>query len=130
MTTNLTGAAVEAGARAILAGADIGSFYASGDWEAAGADVQMSMYKAAADALTAALPILHPTIPNTVEALEQLPDGAILRAELGSGAISATRDGDKWGTAGSGWLHTSDELARHYSRITEWTVLWPLGGAA
>lgn len=78
-------------------------------------------------ALTAALPILHPTIPNTVEALDALPDGAILRAELGSGAISATRDGDKWGTAGSGWLHISDELARHYSRITEWTVLWPLG---
>ena len=81
-------------------------------------------------ALEAALPILHPTIPNTVEALDTLPDGAILRAELGSGAITATREGDEWGTAGNGWLHTSDELARYYSRITAWTVLWPLGGAA
>ena len=84
----------------------------------------------AAAALTATLAILHPTIPNTIEALGALPDGAILRAKLGSGAITATREGDEWGTAGNGWLHTSDELARHYSRITEWTVLWPLGGAA
>ena len=85
---------------------------------------------AARRTLAEVVPVLHPTIPNTVEALGALPDGAILRAELGSGAISATREGDKWGTSGSGWLHTSDELARHYSRITEWTVLWPLGGAA
>ena len=56
--------AVEAGARAILHGATIDSFYVQGDWEAAGYDVQQSMLKASRDALDAALTILNPTAPH------------------------------------------------------------------
>ena len=129
--TNLTEAAVEAGARAILAGADIGSFYASGDWEAAGADVQMSMHKAAAVALTAALPILHPTIPNTVEALEALPDGAIIRGEFPFGGADVwVKWQDDWLLTGGVALSDASYLAEVWRVITEWTVLWPLGGAS
>ena len=56
--------AVEAGARAILRGATIDSFYVQGDWEAAGYDVQQSMLKASRDALDAALAILNQTAPH------------------------------------------------------------------
>ena len=132
--TNPTEAAVEAGARAILAGADIGSLYASGDWEAAGADVQMSMYKAAADALTAALPILHPTIPNTIEALGALPLRSVAQGVDDDGdVVLIFRDdlGD-WGSLGDGEAYPTAQavaLAENLG-ITEWTVLWPLGGAA
>ena len=73
--------AVEAGARAILHGATIDGFYAQGDWEAAGYDVQQSMRKASSDALDAALAVLRPTVPNSVEALDALPRGTVLRGE-------------------------------------------------
>ena len=128
--TNPTEAAVEAGARAILAGADIGSFYASGDWDAAGADVQMSMYKASADALTAALPILHPATHNTVEALEALPIGSVIRGNDADGPVAERETSDEWAI----WDRscTTPQLVGLGQRhdITEWTVLWPLGGAA
>ena len=86
--------------------------------------------------LTAALPILHPTIPNTVEALEALPVDAVVRGcgELGAyTAIRACWLGiDLWlDDNGDPWL--VDGLADRTSSlhgITEWTVLWPLGGAA
>ena len=73
--------AVETGARAILHGATIDSFYAQGDWGAAGYDVQQSMLKAARDALEAALAILQPTVPSEVDALEALPVGTVLRGD-------------------------------------------------
>ena len=128
MTTNLTEAVVEAGARAILAGADIGSFYASGDWDAAGADVQMSMHKAAAVALTAALPILHPTIPNTVEALEELPEGSIIRHDEGLLWVRIAEH--LWADGPHEPAVTTQRVTLSAPTGTAWTVLWPLGGAA
>lgn len=51
--------AVRAGARAILAGADMDAFYAQGDWESAGVDIQQSMLKASRDTISAGLKVLE-----------------------------------------------------------------------
>lgn len=88
-------------------------------------------------ALTAALPILHPTIPNTVEALEALPVDAVIRGYGELGAYTAIHvrwlGSDLWlNDNGEPWR--ADGLADRRDStlhgITEWTVLWPLGGAA
>ena len=95
-------------------------------------------------ALAAAMPHLHPTIPNTVDALEQLANTSdaqvVIRGldrdddpftvvcvswdsvNLG---LWVTDAGEVWHTESLVDLTTSSDI-----RITEWTVLWPLGGVA
>ena len=61
-------------------------------------------------ALDAALAVLQPTVPNTAEALDQLPDGTIIRSHKGT---VAERDESYWWVSGDeAW--TVDELAAHH----------------
>lgn len=118
--------AVEAGARAILHGATIDSFYAQGDWEAAGYDVQQSMRKAARDALEAALAVLQPAVPNEVEALDALPVGTVLRGDAREeGVIVAHLTCLGW-TEGEVPYDSTRLLFRHADLlgIDSWLVLW------
>ena len=95
----------------------------SGDWD-----------REAHTALETALPILHPTIPNTVEALGALPLRSVAQGVDDDGdVVLIFRDdlGD-WGCLGDGEAYPTAQavaLAENLG-ITEWTVLWPLGGAA
>ena len=88
------------------------------------------MTREAEVALTAALPILHPAIPNTVEALEELPIGSVIRGNDADGPVAERETSDEWAI----WDRscTTPQLVGLGQRhdITEWTVLWPLGGAA
>lgn len=85
-------------------------------------------------ALSAAMPHLHPTIPNTVEALGALPLRSVAQGVDDDGdVVLIFRDdlGD-WGCLGDGEAYPTAQavaLAENLG-ITEWTVLWPLGGAA
>lgn len=113
----ITDEAVEAGARAILRGATIDSFYSQGDWEAAGYDVQQSMRKAASDALDAALAILHPTVPNTADALDVLPRGTVLRGE--------DHEGTPWLVSLASAFDSAQSVPYWRSAgIDSWRVLW------
>ena len=85
-------------------------------------------------ALTAALPILHPTIPNTVEALGALPLRSVAQGVDDDGDVVLIFHDDlgDWGCLGDGEAYPTAQavaLAENLG-ITEWTVLWPLGGAA
>ena len=118
--------AVETGARAILHGATIDSFYAQGDWGAAGYDVQQSMLKAARDALEAALAILQPTVPSEVDALEALPVGTVLRGDAReAGVIVAHLTCLGW-TEGEVPYDSTRLLFRHADLlgIDSWLALW------
>ena len=98
----------------------------------------------AREMLTAALPILHPTIPNTVEALEQLAIASGAQAIIRGldqdddpiTAICVSWDSEYlalWVTDMAEERHTLrlvDLTTSRDIRITEWTVLWSLGGAA
>ena len=88
-------------------------------------------------ALTAALAVILPVVPNTVEALDQLPDGAVIRG-VGHGGYATVFelvDGG-WRITGSAtWRKTAAlvQYARWCDGITEWVVLhWrnEAGGAA
>ena len=89
----------------------------------------------ARSALEAALPILHPQIPNTVEALEALPEGSVIQmagTTLAETCVYA-RWSYGWAGAGSYAVPTSSELvacAEAEPSIPGWRVLWPLGGVA
>lgn len=76
-------------------------------------------------ALRAALPHLQPTIPNTVEPLDRLPVGTIIRGETGSArgtlVAEAAAEGD-WEIAGYDEPWLTDGLARFH--VAEWTVVW------
>ena len=86
-------------------------------------------------ALEAALPILHPTISNTVEVLEALPVGSVIQTvdtPLADTSVY-TRWSYGWVGAGSYAVLTTSELvacAEAEPSIPEWRVLWPLGGAS
>jgi len=81
-------------------------------------------------ALTAALPILHPATHNTVEALEALPIGSVIRGNDADGPVAERETSDEWAIwDGSYTTPQLVGLERRYG-ITEWTVLWPLGGAS
>ena len=85
----------------------------------------------AAAALEAAMSHLHHQIPNTVEALEALPDGAIIRGEFPFGGADVwVKWQDDWLLSGGVALSDASYLAEVWRVITEWTVLWPLGGAS
>ena len=104
----------------------------SGDWD-----------REAHTALEAAMPHLHPTIPNTVEALEQLAIASGAQAIIRGldqdddpiTAICVSWDSEYlalWVTDMAEERHTLrlvDLTTSRDIRITEWTVLWPLGGA-
>ena len=118
--------AAEAGARAILHGATIDSFYTQGDWEAAGYDVQQSMRQAASDALDAAHAVMHPTVPNDTAALDALPVGTVLRGDAREEGVIVAH------LTCLGW--TEDEAPYDSTRllfryadllgIDSWQVLW------
>lgn len=82
----------------------------------------------AAAALTAALPILHPTIPNTIEALEQLPEGSIIRHDEGLLWVRIAEH--LWADGPHEPAVTTQRVTLSAPTGTAWTVLWPLGGAA
>lgn len=125
--------AVEAGARA-LAGGNQERFY-----EYPNTDRERERYRQEArEVLDAALPLLHPTIPNTVEALEAThPDTVLMAWDVADPALSyvvvRTASNDyQWAEVGVRRPGTHGELAVIAADrgITEWTVLWPIGGAA
>ena len=79
-------------------------------WEEANADEREYHRDCAEAALDAALAVLQPTVPNTAEALDQLPDGTIIRSHEGT---VAERDESYWWVSGDeAW--TVDELAAHH----------------
>ena len=86
-------------------------------------------------ALSAAIPHLHPTIPNTVEALEALPVGSVIQTvdtPLADTSVY-TLWSYGWVGAGSYAVLTTSELvacAEAEPSIPGWRVLWPLGGVA
>lgn len=84
-------------------------------------------------ALSAAMPHLHPTISNTVEALEALPVGVVLRTVDEDGDVwVASRFRREWWDLGSGQDLLSTEGMANWADEggpSAWTVLWPLGGA-
>lgn len=79
-------------------------------------------------ALEAALAVLHPHVPNTVEALDALPVGTVLRGVDQDGDLtvamrSATGD---WVSIGASLEAETDAMQTHghdYG-ITEWTVIY------
>ena len=85
-------------------------------------------------ALSAAMPHLHPTIPNTVEALEALPIGSVIQT-AGTTPVETgvyTRWSYGWAGADSYAVPTTSELAAYAEAelgLPGWIVLWPLGGA-
>ena len=89
----------------------------------------------ARSALEAALPILHPQIPNTVEALEALPEGSVIQTVGTTLADTCvyTRWSYGWAGAGSYAVPTTSELVAYAEAelgLQGWIVLWPLGGVA
>ena len=86
-------------------------------------------------ALSAAIPHLHPTIPNTVEALEALPVGSVIQTvdtPLADTSVY-TLWPYGWIGAGSYAVLTTSELvtcAEAEPSIPGWRVLWPIGGVA
>ena len=62
-------------------------------------------------ALDAALAVLHPTVPNTTEALDQLPVGTVIRAD---GQAYVHTDAWEWVETVTGTASTADELAAHH----------------
>ena len=86
-------------------------------------------------ALSAAMPHLHPTIPNTVEALEALPEGSVIQPAGTTLADTCvyTRWSYGWAGAGSYAVPTTPELVAYAEAelsLPGWIVLWPLGGVA
>lgn len=86
-------------------------------------------------ALSAAMPHLHPTIPNTVEALEALPEGSVIQiaGTTLADACVYTRWSYGWAGAGSYAVPTTSELvasAEAELGLPRWIVLWPMGGAS
>ena len=80
--------------------------------------------------LAEVVPVLHPTIPNTVEALGALPIGSVIRGNDADGPVAERETSDEWAIwDGSYTTPQVVDLGQRYD-ITEWTVLWPLGGAA
>ena len=89
-------------------------------------------------ALSAAMPHLHPTIPNTVKALEALPEGSVIQTAgttLADTCVYTRWPGSKsrWAGAGSYAVPTTSELVAYAEAelgLPGWRVLWPMGGAS
>ena len=86
-------------------------------------------------ALEAAMPHLHPTIPNTVEALGALPVGSVIQTVGTTLADTCVyvRWSYSWAGAGSYAVLTSSELAAYAEAefsLPGWIVLWSPGGVA
>lgn len=89
-----------------------------------------SWQHAARRTLAEVVPALHPTIPNTVEALEALPIGSVIRGNDADGPVAERETNDEWAIwDGSYTTPQVVGLGQRYD-IPAWTVLWPLGGAA
>ena len=73
-------------------------------------------------ALDAALAVLQPVVPNTAEALDQLPDGTIIRSHEGT---VAERDESYWWALGDeAWWTTRQLTGAAVSAPASWTILW------
>ena len=81
------------------------------DWDEANADERQYHRDCAETALDAALAVLHPTVPNTTEALDQLPVGTVIRAD---GQAYVHTDAWEWVETVTGTASTADELAAHH----------------
>ena len=79
-------------------------------------------------ALAAALPHMHPTVPNEAEALDALPDGAVIRGMNDDGAVVAENWWGTWRATGGYYSYSSSEWVSYWRDIATWTVLWPLCG--
>ena len=70
--------------------------------------IMAAMFRDYADAgLDAALAVLHPTVPNEVEALEALPVGTVLRGDTRAYVHTATWE---WVETVAGTAYTAAEL--------------------
>lgn len=108
--------AIEAAARALW---DTGGT----DWNEANADERHYHRDCAEVALNAALAVLHPTIPNTVEALHDLPIGTVIRSDEDS--VAERAEGYWWVTGVEAWWATRQLTGVVItSTPTAWTVLW------
>ena len=74
-------------------------------------------------ALEAALPHLQPTIPNTVDALDALTVGSVIRAEYPDGTYVAELAQEGWDLAGYSYPSSAGNLAAIVG-VTEWTIVW------
>ena len=74
-------------------------------------------------ALRAALPHLQPTIPNTVDALDALTVGSVIRAEYPDGTYVAELAQEGWDLAGYSYPSSAGNLAAIVG-VTEWTIIW------
>ena len=89
----------------------------------------------AAAALSAAMSHLHPTIPNTVEALEALPEGSVIQTAgttLEDSCV-CTLWSYGWACVGSYVVLSTSELVASTDAelgLPGWIVLWTLGGVA
>ena len=110
-------AAIEAAARALWATGGT-------DWYEANADERHYHRDCAETALDAALAVLQPTIDNTVEALDKLPVGTVLRGDDGSVRTRAPGGGWVKGAPLTG-VRTVDLVnIGTYKRVTEWLVIY------
>ena len=74
-------------------------------------------------ALRAALPHLQPTVPNTVDALDALTVGSVIRAECPDGTYVAELAQEGWDLAGYSYPSSAGNLAAIVG-VTEWTIVW------
>ena len=73
--------------------------------------------------LRAALPHLQPTVPNTVDALDALTVGSVIRAECPDGTYVAELAQEGWDLAGYSYPSSAGNLAAIVG-VTEWTIVW------
>ena len=105
--------AIEAAARALWATGGT-------DWHEANADERHYHRDCAETALDAALAVLQPTIDNTVEALDALPIGTVLR----SGEYLARRMRPGYWAYTDGFMVTTRLTYALAPTVTEWTVIY------
>ena len=85
--------------------------------------------------LDAALVVLHPTVVNSVEALEALPatssDSVVIMGtsteqkffNVGSVFVATSDDGETWTSTGVGGFVSTDYIVENFG-VQEWVVLY------
>ena len=91
--------------------------------------IMTAMFRDYADtALDAALAVLHPTVPNTTDALDALPLGTVIRGDEGSvwTRKHSGRHIGRWTGSGSRPGVRTVDLVNigTYKQINSWQVLW------
>ena len=76
----------------------------------------------AAVTLNAALAVLQPTVPNTAEALDQLPDGTIIRSH--DGTVAEHDESYWWALGDESWWTTRQLTGATVPAPASWTILW------